>query len=481
MLVVLLFICVAVWIAFKIDLQAPAVSFPQELRFITRAQEIKFELGDKKSGLKSFRVILRQGEYEKEILRDEFFKKGVDKKELKIAIKPRSLGFKEGKATLVILAYDYSIFKNEVQSEREVIIDTQPPQLELASLNHYVNAGGSGLVVYYVSKDATRSGALVGNHFFPGYPLLPDGPYVSYFGLPWDSPANTSIMIEAKDEADNVNKLSVPHLIIKKRFKSDKINISDDFLNRKMPEFSARHEDLGNNSLEVYLTVNRRLREENCHKIEQICQNPSPRRLWEGPFFRIKGAPTSLFGDQRAYYYHGKEIDRQVHLGVDIAALEHYPVGAANRGIVIFTEYLGIYGNTVIIDHGQGLFSMYSHLSGFKVNPGEEVNKGEVIGYTGSSGLAGGDHLHFGMLVEGMPVNPVEWWDPHWIQDNISIKLKPYLDLSNSTQTNKIGARIQESVSRIEDLSACNAQAEVCASNILLTSSSWDIITQVIK
>jgi murein DD-endopeptidase MepM/ murein hydrolase activator NlpD len=136
-------------------------------------------------------------------------------------------------------------------------------------------------------------------------------------------------------------------------------------------------------------------------------------------------APMGLFGDQRIYTYNGQEIDRAVHLGIDLASNERAPIQAANTGKIIFTGYLGIYGNTIIIDHGQGIFSLYAHSSSIKVAPGQMVEKGMVLGCSGSTGLAGGDHLHFSMLVGGTFVNPVEWWDEHWIKDNVLLKLSP--------------------------------------------------------
>jgi murein DD-endopeptidase MepM/ murein hydrolase activator NlpD len=129
------------------------------------------------------------------------------------------------------------------------------------------------------------------------------------------------------------------------------------------------------------------------------------------------------FGDRRLYYYKGKKVDKQVHMGVDLASLANSEVPAANNGRVIFADHLGIYGIAVVLDHGQGLSSVYSHLSKMSVDPGQEVMKGDIIGITGQTGLAGGDHLHFGVMVSGVFVNAIEWWDSHWIQDNISRKL----------------------------------------------------------
>jgi murein DD-endopeptidase MepM/ murein hydrolase activator NlpD len=109
-------------------------------------------------------------------------------------------------------------------------------------------------------------------------------------------------------------------------------------------------------------------------------------------------------------------------MGVDLASTTNASVEAANHGIVAYAGYLGIYGNFVIIDHGFGFFTLYGHLNSIDVKKGQAVRKGDVMGHTGSSGLAGGDHLHFGMLIGGQFVNPQEWWDAHWIADNVTKK-----------------------------------------------------------
>ena len=89
----------------------------------------------------------------------------------------------------------------------------------------------------------------------------------------------------------------------------------------------------------------------------------------------------------------------------------------------MLARYFGIYGNTVVIDHGYGLMSLYGHLSSIAVEPGQQVDRAQQIGRSGATGLAGGDHLHFTMLLQGLPVNPREWWDAHWLHDRLKLKL----------------------------------------------------------
>jgi murein DD-endopeptidase MepM/ murein hydrolase activator NlpD len=147
--------------------------------------------------------------------------------------------------------------------------------------------------------------------------------------------------------------------------------------------------------------------------------------LWTQPFLQLANSKVeSEFADVRSYIYNGKKVDQQVHLGFDLAVTAHTPVVAANDGKVVWAAPLGIYGNCIVVDHGYTLQSIYGHLSEIDVKEGEMVKRGQVMGKSGSTGLAGGDHLHFSMQVGGVQVNPVEWWDEHWIKDHIWNRLK---------------------------------------------------------
>jgi murein DD-endopeptidase MepM/ murein hydrolase activator NlpD len=98
-------------------------------------------------------------------------------------------------------------------------------------------------------------------------------------------------------------------------------------------------------------------------------------------------------------------------------------VRAANRGRVVHAGWLGIYGNCVILDHGMGLQSLYAHLSSIGVQTGQMVELEDELGRSGATGLAGGDHLHFTMLLSGNAVTPIDWWSPQWVQDRVVRKL----------------------------------------------------------
>ena len=138
----------------------------------------------------------------------------------------------------------------------------------------------------------------------------------------------------------------------------------------------------------------------------------------------INSAKVGSFGDHRYYSYKGKKVSESYHMGIDFASVKNDKIRLSNPGKVIFAGYNGIYGNMPIIDHGLGLYTIYAHCSNLFVTEGMTLEKGHVIGETGTSGLALGDHLHFGILVQGLEVRPEEWLDKSWIKANITNVIK---------------------------------------------------------
>ena len=218
--------------------------------------------------------------------------------------------------------------------------------------------------------------------------------------------------------------------VFEKPIKRSRIEIDDNFINRTVPDIIAHSPELkmpgpSGDLLADFLKVNGELRRVNADEIAAFAKQTAPMRLWKEPFVQLGNSKVEAsFADHRTYIYKGKEVDQQVHLGFDLAVTAHVPIAAANEGTVLNASWLGIYGNCVIIDHGMGVQSLYGHLSSIGVKAGQMVEKEQEIGRSGMTGLAGGDHLHFTMLVNGNMVNPVEWWDQHWIQDRILRKLK---------------------------------------------------------
>jgi|tagenome__1003787_1003787.scaffolds.fasta_scaffold20822499_2 murein DD-endopeptidase MepM/ murein hydrolase activator NlpD len=316
----------------------------------------------------------------------------------------------------------------------------EPPRVAVLSTKHYVNHGGTEFVVYKATPPDVASGVRVGDVEYAGFPITGAGvagadPSIkgAFFALLYDQPLNTPIAVFARDEAGNQAKATFVDNVFEKPFKKSRIEIDDRFMNKTVPDIVEHSPELkmsppaqdSPEMLPAFLRVNGELRKINAEEIASFGAKSSPQRMWEGPFVQLGNSKVEAsFADRRTYVYKGKEIDQQTHLGFDLAVTTHVGVAAANAGIVMNASWLGIYGNCVIVDHGMGVQSLYAHLMSFDVKVGDKVTRGQIVGRSDSTGLAGGDHLHFTMLVGGRMVNPVEWWDPHWIADRVERKLK---------------------------------------------------------
>ena len=207
-----------------------------------------------------------------------------------------------------------------------------------------------------------------------------------------------------------------------KKFRSLDLVIDDAFLEKVVNQIDPHG---SGDLLTRFLRINSEMRRRNNQTLSDLRSKTEERFLWSRPFLQLANSQVeSVFADKRTYIYQGKKVDEQVHLGFDLAVTKNVAIPAANDGKIVYAADLGIYGNCVVLDHGYGLQSIYGHLSEIAVKPGDTVKRGQTMGKSGSTGLAGGDHLHFSMQVDGVQINPVEWWDEHWIQDRIFSKIK---------------------------------------------------------
>lgn len=421
---VLLMAAGAVFLYGKLEGEAPELSISPQPVAIGKQTKFKLSMADSRSGLKEARVSLEQGGRVVKLL-EEVFPAGTPQVERVVEVSADVLGLQEGTAVFRAEVRDRSWRGgNPKILEASLKVDTRPPSLFILSQFHYLNQGGAGLVAFRASEPLEMSGVRVGERWFRAYPMGSDNGWFVLFAVPHDASPQISIYLEAEDLAGNRARSQFKYNIRPKKFRHDSIRLSEEFLQRILPYFMERDPGLKGEPQEVFLRINRELRKANELAIQEICQKTSPEPLWSGPFLRMANAkPMAGFADRRTYIWKEKAIDEQVHLGVDLASLVTSPVEAANKGRVVFAGELGIYGNTVILDHGCGLLSMYSHLSQISVSVGQLLEKGERLGLSGSTGLAGGDHLHFSILVGGVFVNPIEWWDPHWLKDNVEEKL----------------------------------------------------------
>lgn len=348
-------------------------------------------------------------------------------------------GLHAGKARIIVTAIRPVLFGlREVEStvSRDVDVRLVPPAIAVLSTHHYINHGGSEVVVYHVTPADAVSGVRVGEHEYPGFPasgadaaLSDPALRVAFFAVLWDQDVNTPIGVFARDEVGNEGRASFEYRVFPKVFRRSTINLDDRFLAKVVPPILQNSPELKvenpSDLLGSYVRINRDLRRANNATIAALAGRTSPHILWQGPFKQLTNTAVEAgFADQRSYLYQGKEVDRQVHLGFDLASTAAAPVLAANRGKVVHAGWLGIYGNCVILDHGMGLQSLYAHLSSIDVKVGDTVNMNDRLGRSGSTGLAGGDHLHFTMLLGGNAVTPVDWWSPKWVEDRITRKLR---------------------------------------------------------
>ncbi len=427
--VILIVIAAGAFILFETE--KPYVALEKETRFLGTSATLPLLASDRRSGISGITITLVQGGRENVIYSRTFPRKawlsaaGPQEVRQKVLFDAKKAGLKNGKAELVLSVRDFSLngfFRgNETVTRIPVVIDTTPPRVSIEHAQRYIRPGGSGIVIYRLSEPARKHGVRIDDMFFAGYPLKNfKDVFIAYIALPWNAKAPEQTRVTATDEAGNQGKAIFAMTFRKVPEKKDRINVSDAFLKRKIPEFEEYYPEMQGTLLEQYLFANNEIRRRNAEKIRQVCSDPVPEQLWQDRFLRMPGAGRAGFADQRTYYYQGRPIDHQTHLGMDIASTAHVPIKAANRGKVVFADYLGIYGNTVILDHGQGVYSLYAHLNRIDTSLDTMVDKGELIGHSGATGMAGGDHLHFSMLVHGIFVTPMEWWDQHWIDVNIT-------------------------------------------------------------
>jgi murein DD-endopeptidase MepM/ murein hydrolase activator NlpD len=341
-----------------------------------------------------------------------------------------------GPARLVVRASRpvlYGLRDVSSTTAQDVTVRLDPPQVSVLSTFHYVNHGGSEFVIYRATPPDVDSGVRVGDVEYRGYPATGVGITtdpalrVAFFALLFEQDLNTDFHVFARDPAGNESVVSFDHQVFPKPYSKSRIEIDDRFIGRVVPAIASTspQEKIPTDDLVAgFLKINGDLRVKNNQFLTELAKKSAPQMLFKGPFQQLGNSQVEArFADTRTYVYKGKEIDRQVHLGFDLAVTANVPVVAAERGIIVHASDLGIYGNCVVIDHGLGVQSLYGHLSSIGVKVGDQVEKGGQIGRSGMTGLAGGDHLHFTMLVGGQQVTPVDWWSPKWFEDRVHRKI----------------------------------------------------------
>jgi len=387
---------------------------------------IKIELEDNVA-VKSVDIYIVDSKGEKIALLSETFPLLKQKNIVNVVIPPK---FKDAKK-LIVETRDNSKWNflqgNKSVKEVNLIIDNTPPQISILSFSQYIRKGGSGLVIFKVSDYGLKNlyiDAQNGNKF-KVIKYRKNGVFTSLIAWKFNKETFNPVIV-AVDLAGNAGKYTIPFRKINKKYRVSKIRATDRFINGKISDLASMDPDYSNitDPLKKFKAVNELMRKKNEDYIHKMSSKVTPiQGKWNiKPFYPLKNAKrVANFGDHRYYYYKdpNKIISESYHLGLDLASIRHDNIYASNDGIVVSTKLNGIYGNMPLIDHGMGLYTLYGHCSKILVKVGDRVHSGEVIAKTGMTGLALGDHLHFGVLVQGIEVNPYEWMDKKWIKEHI--------------------------------------------------------------
>ncbi|MCF6172358.1 MAG: M23 family metallopeptidase [Campylobacteraceae bacterium] len=381
------------------------------------------------SGIKFVRITLSDGKNSVLLLK-KIYTKIAKNQNIKI-IFPRT-GFVSTKKIfkLNIEATDSSKWNflsgNSATKVVKIKIDRKRPELFVVNNSYKIIKGGVAVVVFK-AKDENLKDLYIDTNFGKRYyptPFYKRGFYISLLAWPVEQKKFRAFIV-ATDDAGNISRVPVRLYLKEKKYRISKIELKDNFLNGKINDLVEQNNpDLSSASkVEKFKYVNEVLRKKNEDLIEKMTTKTDKSMVngfFQNKFYPLKnGAAVASFGDHRFYVYKGKQVSSAYHLGLDLASIAGAKIRTQNRGKIVYADLNGIYGNNLIMYHGLGLYTLYGHASSFLVNVDDSVKKGQAIANTGQTGLALGDHLHFGVLVQGVEVRPEEWMDNSWLKTNI--------------------------------------------------------------
>ena len=381
---------------------------------------------DDSHGIKAVQAFVEQNGQRQTVFDDKTVSKQPSRTVNFQAGKKQASFLKEGPAKLIIDVKSNDLRGATATISQDIQVVLRPPTIVADGRQHYINQGGAELVTFDLSGAWTDSGVHAGKYVGDSFPMpgQPDDSNhrFSLFPYPWDLSPDTIPVAFVRNVAGTEVTASFWTKIFPKQFRSSTIELKDSQIAKVVNELDPEG---SGEMITRFVKINNEMRKANNQTIFDLRKKTENKLLWTGEFVPIKGARESYFADRRTYTYKGKKVDEQVHLGFDLAQKTNMSVTSANAGKIIYAERLGIYGNCVVIDHGYSLQTLYGHLSRIDVKVGDSVAKQAHIGVSGMTGMAFGDHVHFTTLVAGVPVDPREWWDPHWLHDRILSKVGP--------------------------------------------------------
>jgi len=386
------------------------------------------------SGLRSYKIKLQTTKGETVLYNEQFLEV---KTLINLEVKPprSAYAMKDKSIKIIIEATDFSKWNflsgNHTLKEFEFIIDKKRPQLSSVAHSYKITKGGSALVILKVRDENLKDVYIETNYGkkFKLQPFYKEGYFISLVAWPVTQ-RNFKATMVAIDKAGNKSKSYIPFYLKQKNYRVSNIKLSDRFLKGKIAELAYDFvETQGvDGSIDQFMIINEDIRAKNEELIHNITSKISDEMISDfkvNKMYPLKNAQVvASFGDHRKYSYKGKSVSESYHLGLDLASNSMAAIKPQNGGDIVYSDYNGIYGNMPIVDHGLGLYTLYGHCSSVNVNSGDFLNPKENIAYTGKSGYAMGDHLHFGVLVQGIEVRPQEWMDKKWIKLNITDIIK---------------------------------------------------------
>ncbi len=338
--------------------------------------------------------------------------------------KDKAPSLKEGKARLVVETVSNDFRGSSDSAAAEVNVVLSAPRVIPDDAQHYINQGGMELVTFTPSGNWTECGVKVGPYTFRSFPLPgKPGQRFSMFAYSWELPDNIQPVVYARNLAGTEATAHFWFKLFPKKFRVRDEPIDDKLMDKLVTSVDPTGQLApGSDLVARFVYIDDVLRKKNNDTLYNLRDKTEQKILWNGPFLHW-GKEEANFADVRNWIYKGKKIDQAAHLGFDLSDVQNEPIMAANDGRVVWASDLGIFGNCIVLDHGYGLQSIYGHSREIDVKVGDMIKKGQKMGIAGETGFAGGVHIHFGMMIDGVQVNPREWWDEHWIHDRIMSKL----------------------------------------------------------
>lgn len=416
-----------IYSASMFEREAPKISFENNGYWNLKAP-LDINIDDA-SGIKSYKVTMKTQSNEA-ILNNEQFIDAKGSVAIKVAPPRTSSAVKDTDVTIVVQALDgskWNFFKgNSISKEFHLKIDKERPKLSVVSNTYKITRGGSALVIFKATDDNLKD-IYVETDFkkqFKAEPFYKAGYYVALIAWPV-AEENFKATVIVTDEAGNNANAYIPLYLENKSYKVSNIEITDNFLKGKIGELAGEFDETQGvtDPVKQFKLINEDVRVNNEKLIHKITSQVSTEMISD---FRINtlyplrnGKVVAEFGDHRKYTYAGNALSESYHMGLDLASNAQSEIKVQNGGDVAFADFNGLYGNMPIIGHGLGLYTLYGHCSSLFVSNGDKVVPDQHIANTGNTGYAMGDHLHFGVLVQGIEVRPQEWMDKQWIQLNI--------------------------------------------------------------